>query len=284
MVNFFNMRRSQRRWIYPLLSGVTALSLALGTAVPTQAFSLFDLIRVVPQAVQIIQLSNLSDRQEVEIGQQINQQLVSQEFRLNRDPALNGYINQIGQRLASRSDRPNLPYTFQVVEDESINAFATMGGFVYVTTGLIRAADNEAQLASVISHEIGHIGGRHAVNQMRETAIQRGIATATGLDRSTAVGIGVELAVNRPNSRQAEFDADQRGLKSLTNAGYAPSAMVAFMEKLLNRSSGTPAFLSTHPNMGDRIASLRNRIGATRSNSGDGLNTGLYRNKIRSLR
>ncbi|MEB3336369.1 MAG: M48 family metallopeptidase [Leptolyngbyaceae bacterium] len=288
MPNFFsrNFRRSQRPWFYPLLSCAIAFSLFLGTALPTQAISWSDLFRVVPQVVQFVQLSNLSDRQEVEIGQQINNQLLGSEFKLYRNPAVNEYVNQIGQRLAAKSDRPTLPYKFQIVEDKAVNAFATMGGFVYVTTGLMQTADNEAQLASVIGHEIGHIGGRHLVTQMRETAIQRGIATATGLDRSTAVGIGVELALNRPNSRQAELDADQRGLQNLRKAGYAPSAMIAFMEKLLKNSSNTPGFLnilSTHPATAERISALKGKIDPARANIGDGLSSSTYRVRLKAM-
>ncbi|MFB2771184.1 M48 family metalloprotease [Pelatocladus sp. BLCC-F211] len=121
-----------------------------------------------------------------------------------------------------------------------------MGGYVYVTTGLLKAADNEAQLASVIAHEIGHIASRHAIEQMRETAIARGVATAAGLERSTAVQIGVDLALQRPNSREDEFEADRKGLRTLGRAGYAESAMIAFMQKLLQKRS-LPTFLSTHP-------------------------------------
>ncbi|MDX2096305.1 MAG: M48 family metallopeptidase [Leptolyngbyaceae cyanobacterium bins.59] len=279
MLNFFSpfLRRSQRRWLYPVLSVMIALGLTLGTAVRLQAIPLGDLIF---QGIQLIQISNLSDDQEVAIGRQMNDELTRSEFRIFRDPALENYVTQIGQRLAARSDRPRIPYTFQIVADRDINAFATMGGFVYVTTGLMRAADNEAQLAGVISHEIGHIGGRHLVEQLKETAIQRGIATATGLNQSQAVGLGVELLLNRPNSRQAEFDADQRGFQTMGRAGYAQSAMIAFLEKL--QSSGTPEFLSTHPNSANRVAALRSRLGRS-GPKGDGLSGTAYKTKIRSL-
>ncbi|NJN86583.1 MAG: M48 family metalloprotease, partial [Leptolyngbyaceae cyanobacterium SL_7_1] len=163
-----------------------------------------------------------------------------------------------------------------------VNAFATMGGFVYVTTGLIRTADNEAQLASVIGHEIGHIAGRHAVEQMRETAIAQGVATAAGLDRNVAVAIGVELALRRPNSRQDELEADQLGLSNLIRAGYAPSGTVGFMQKLLNQSS-VPAFLSTHPATADRITALNRMIDPATANVGDGLDNAAYRSRISRL-
>lgn len=270
--------RLPRPWLYPLLSLVVALGLWVGQPLMAQAISWLDLIR---SGVQVIQLSNLSDRQEVELGRQINEEITTRQVNLYRDSAINAYVNQIGQRLAANSGRTNIPYTFQVVNDPAINAFATMGGFVYVHTGLLQAAANEAELASVIGHEIGHITGRHAVKQMRQQAVARGVATAAGLDRNAAVGIGVELALRRPNSRQDEFDADQRGLVAMGRAGYAQSGMVSFMQKLLN-SRSTPTFLSTHPAVGDRIARLRQQINPNQT-TGSGLDTATYRSRIRTL-
>ena len=282
MLNLFSFlsRRYQRRWLYPLLSVVIALSLVLGSPQVTQARPWFDLIF---RGVQILQLSNISPRQEIQIGQQINQQLVSSEIQLYRNSEINRYVDQIGQRLAQESTRTDIPYKFQVVNDKNINAFATMGGFVYVNTGLLTAADNEAQLASVMAHEIGHIAGRHAIGQMRQQAIAQGVAAAAGLDRNLAVQIGVDLALRRPHSRQDEVEADELGLDTLQNAGYAPVAMVDFMEKLLKKGGSVPTFLSTHPATSDRINALERAIDPARSNVGDGLDTNAYRSKIRTL-
>ncbi len=91
----------------------------------------------------------------------MNQQMLSQRFRPNRDRALAAYINDVGQRLAAQSDRPDLPWQFQVVDSREINAFATMGGYFYITTGMLGFLSNEAELAGVLAHEIGHIEGRH---------------------------------------------------------------------------------------------------------------------------
>lgn len=282
MLNLFSFlsRRYQRRWLYPLLSVVMALSLVLGSPQVTQARPWFDLIF---RGVQILQLSNISARQEIQIGQQINQQLVGSEIELYRNSEINRYVDQIGQRLAQESTRTDIPYKFQVVNDKNINAFATMGGFVYVNTGLLTAADNEAQLASVMAHEIGHIAGRHAIGQMRQQAIAQGVAAAAGLDRNLAVRIGVDLALRRPHSRQDEVEADELGLDTLRNAGYAPVAMVDFMEKLLKKGGSVPTFLSTHPATSDRINALERAIDPARSNVGDGLDTNAYRSKIRAL-
>lgn len=277
----FIFHRFRRRLIYPLLSLFVMVGVWLGTPLASQAFSIFDLLI---RGVQIIQLSNISDSQEVQLGKQINQQLVNREVRLYRNAAVNRYVNQIGQRLVPYSDRRGIPYTFQVVDDNGINAFATMGGFVYVNTGLLRLADNEAQLASVIAHEIGHIASRHAIDQMRQTAIASGVASVAGLDRSAAVQIGVDLALRRPNSREDEFEADQRGLATSTRAGYAPSATIAFMEKLLQGGGrSVPTFLSTHPATRDRITRLRNAINPQTANVGNGLDSAAYKTNIRPL-
>ena len=281
MFNFFSLlsRRSQRRLVYPLLSLVVAVGLFLGSPLVAQALPWADLLL---RGVQVIQLSTISNKQEVQLGKQINQQLVGGQVRLYRNREINRYVEQIGKQLAATSTRSDIPYTFQVVADESVNAFATMGGYVYVNTGLLRTADNEAELASVIGHEIGHIAARHAVEQMREAAIAGGIATAAGLDRNRAVQIGVDLALQRPNSRKDEYEADSLGLQNLGRAGYAQSAMVSFMEKLLKQGGSGPTILSRHPATGDRVARLRSAIDPQTGN-GTGLDNAAYRARIRPL-
>jgi len=271
--------RVRRRIFYPIISVVVALSIFLGQPLVSQALPWAEIIL---QGVQVIQLANLSDRQEVALGKQINQEVLRQ-MRPNRDRQLNAYINDIGQRLVKASTRRQIPYTFQVIQSNQVNAFATMGGFVYINTGLIKAADNEAQLASVMAHEIGHIVGRHAVNQMKEQATVGLGAAAAGLNRSQAVALGVELALRRPHSRKAEYEADSLGLRMLSSAGYAPSAMPAFMKKLVSASQ-PPTFLSTHPATTDRIARMNEMIPASQRNVGDGLNPTEYRRLTSSVR
>ncbi|MDV3351943.1 M48 family metalloprotease [Leptothoe sp. LEGE 181152] len=102
--------------------------------------------------------------------------------------------------MAFYTERRQISYTFQVIEDDGVNAFATLGGFVYLNTGLLQTADNEAQLASVIAYEIAHVDRRHAVQQLQQAAIAQGILTAGGVDQSAAIALGVELALHRPNS------------------------------------------------------------------------------------
>ncbi|MDX2244897.1 MAG: M48 family metallopeptidase [Leptolyngbyaceae cyanobacterium bins.302] len=266
-----------RRWAHLVIAIVTTFGLVVGQPLVSQALPWGDLIL---RGIQVIQLSSLSPRQEVEIGRQINQQLISQRIRILQNPEITQYVNQIGQRLVAQNNPSGIPYTFQVVNDRSVNAFATMGGFVYVNRGLLLLADNEAELASVMAHEIGHIAGRHAVEQMRKTAIASGLVGAAGLDRNAAANIGVELAFRRPNSRKDELEADSFGLETLRRAGYAQSAMVTFMSKLL-RDGSVPTFLSTHPATSERIARLQQLI--TSADAGDGLDRAAYRARLRSI-
>jgi len=280
--------RRQRRWLYGALALVTALSLWAGTPQSAQAISWLELIF---RGAQILQLSNISDRQEVAIGSQIDRQiarqLASNRTPIIRDPAINDYINRLGGRLAQSSARPNIPYTFQVVDNRDVNAFATMGGFVYVNLGLMLLAENEAELASVVAHEIGHIAGRHAIEQMRDRAIRSGILSAAGLDASQAVQIGVQLALELPNSREAELEADQLGLANLRQAGYAPTATVTFMQKLQQQGGNrfVPTILSTHPATGDRIRILQNNLRGNPPtlDQADGLDSQQYRDTLRQL-
>ena len=269
-------QRSYRRWFYPLISLVVALSIWVGQPLASQAFSWADLLL---RGIQVVQLSSLNDRQEVALGQQINAEITGSQVRLVRNSRITDYVNQVGQRLAAKSDRPNLRYTFQVVDADSINAFATMGGFVYVHRGLLKAADNEAQLASVMGHEIGHIAARHAIKQMREKSIAQGLLGVAGLDRSTAVNIGVQLALNLPNSRKDEYEADQRGLATLGRAGYAQSQMAAFMQKLVSGRSA-PTFLSNHPAASDRVVRLRQLAQQNPTSGTDGQNSADYRSRV----
>lgn len=270
-----------RRLGYGLVALLSAVTIGLATPQASHA-SLFDLIF---QGIRYVQLANLSDQNEVRLGNQIDQQLKAQGVRLyNRNPAINSYINEIGQRLAVSSDRPSLPYRFQVVQDDSINAFATMGGFVYIHTGLIKAAQTEAELAGVIAHEIGHITGRHAINQMRNAALASGVAGALEVDQDTLVNLGVQLALQLPNSREAEYDADRRGFHNMGRAGYDTTGFVNFMRTLERQGGTPPEFLSTHPNPGNRVNNLQSMHNAGEySNTGNGTDAAAYQKRISGL-
>ncbi|MGJ5673162.1 MAG: M48 family metallopeptidase [Nostochopsis sp.] len=233
----------------------TAASVGLSTPKPAEALPFQDLI--VP-GIQYFQLSNLSTKEKVKLGSNIHQQVRS-KYKVGT----NANITRIGQNLVRFSSCSQTPFKFYVVQDSSINAFATTGGYVYLHTGLINAADNEDQLASVMAHEIAHICNDDLVNKLRQAQLAQGAASLAGLNSSKLTSVAYQLAVDLPNSREAEFNADAKGLQYLQRAGYNPNAMPAFLKKLVNRSS-TPAFLSTHPNPRERISVLERKIAGNR--------------------
>ena len=246
-------------------------------------FSLRDLL---PSAVELLQLSTMSDTREVSIGSQIDAQLKANgNVSVYNSTSVQQFVETIGDRLVAVSDRPELPFTFQVVNDSNINAFATLGGFVYVNTGLISLAENESELAGVIAHEIGHITEKHVIERMKQAAIARGVAGSVGVDDNVLVSIGYELALSLPSSRRAEYEADEVGLAMLEAAGYAPSGIVTFFEKLAAASGGgrPPTFLSTHPATESRIDRLDQQIDDDERDQGDGLDTAAYRQSISPL-
>jgi beta-barrel assembly-enhancing protease len=278
---FGRSKNHYRHFLYGFTAFILSISLNLVLIQPSYSVSWLDLMI---RGIQVVQFSNISNAQEVELGSSINQELInSGQAKIYRNQSINSYINQIGQRLAKTSERSDLSYTFQVVDSSDLNAFATMGGYVYVNRGLIAAADNEAELASVIGHEIGHIAARHGIEHMRDQAVAQGLLSAAGLDRSDAVQIGVELAVSRPNGRSDELEADRLGLNNMIKANYAPEGILGFMQKLLQKGGSTPTFLSTHPATSERIKILKELINPQTAKVGDGLDNRAYKNRISSL-
>jgi beta-barrel assembly-enhancing protease len=269
-LSFFGRRRTYAA----LLTVVMSASILL-TPQPGQAFTLLDLIL---KGIPIIQAFSINDQQEMALGAQTNQQIVSQ-MKMSQNREMIEYVNNIGQNLVRSSARPNIKYTFQVVQDDAVNAFATMGGFVYVNTGLLKIADNEAQLASVIGHEIGHITGRHSIEQMKQTLIAQGVTSLAGLGSSQLSNIVMNVALRLPNSREMEYDADRRGLDNIIRTGYAPSAMPEFMKKLASASSA-PAFLSTHPSPPDRVQRLNSMIAPQYRAKTEGLDQNNYKQRV----
>lgn len=246
---------------------------------PALGFNLGDLII---NTIRYIQVSNISDEQEVRIGSQINELLLEQQYQPYENPQVNQYVQQVGERLVDRSDRRDIPYTFQVVESDQVNAFAIPGGYIYVTTGLLRAADNEAQLAAVLAHEIAHVNERHSVEQLKRQVLAQGIADTAGIDSNTLAQIGYQLAVQLPNTREFEYEADEVGLEILRASDYAPIAAINFFENLMEQG-GTPEFLRTHPTTDNRIEALREQIDVETASSGAGLSSADYQSQIAPL-
>ncbi len=206
-----------------------------------------------------------SKSQEVQLGRQAQAQ-AEQQLDLVRDTTLNNYINTLGQRLARFSPAQDYTYSFHVVRDKRINAFALPGGPVYVNTGTIAACQNEDQLAGVIGHEMTHIAMRHATNQAsKRMALETPLAIAGGMAGGAAgslaqlgIGFGANL-VTLKYSRSAEEQADLGGTHMMYDAGYDPDQLARFFQIIESESGSRSAqFLSDHPNPGNRVQLIHN--------------------------
>jgi predicted Zn-dependent protease len=205
---------------------------------------------------------------EIAMGRQLSRELESQ-VTLVQDPTINEYVNRVGQNIVKNSDS-KIPFTIKVIDSDEINAMSLPGGFFYVNTGLILAADEESELAAVMAHEIAHVTARHA-------AEQQGRANAfnlASLPLSIFTGGLVGAAIQQASSilipmtflkfdRSAEEEADWLGLQYLYTAGYDPGASVSFFEKLQARESAKKkmsSLFSTHPPTESRVAKTKANI------------------------
>jgi len=215
----------------------------------------------------------LSEADEMKMAEQVHQELLKQ-VRLVEDRSLNDYVNRLGQSLARRSERSNIPWRFYVVNDKAINAFATLGGRVYIHTGLIATTTSEAQLASVMGHEIGHIVGRHGLENVKKAqklgmfAIGATIVGAIfggqgGAQAGEAIGSLIAGGFLMKHSRDAEREADFLGLYNIKNAGYNTGGMVEMFQMLQQVSKGggsMGSILASHPDPREREANTRMEI------------------------
>lgn len=198
---------------------------------------------------------------------------VEKQYKIYTDKEVNNYISALGQKLAVHSERPDLKYEFYVVDSNEVNAFAVPGGFVYVTTGIIKELENEAQLAAVIGHEIGHIAKKHSVKFLQRAIIANyGIEFLSNLiggkgEKAEITKIISTIGINflfLKNSRENEYEADEQGAYLVSKIGYSPRAMVEVQEHLMKLRKSKPTaleeFLSTHPISENRIAHIEEYI------------------------
>jgi beta-barrel assembly-enhancing protease len=206
--------------------------------------------------------------QEVQAGKEYSAQ-VEKEMPLVNDAALNSYVSRLGQKLAAKAPGNQYPYTFKVVNQKEINAFALPGGPIYINLGTIQAAANESELAGVMAHEISHVVMRHSVNQAsKQAAAQIPLAILGGRMGGGMVGqlaqLGIGFGVGSlfmRYSRDAEREADLVGADILHDAGYNPQGMVTFFRKLEAETGARGSdFFQSHPNPGNRADAVAKEI------------------------
>jgi predicted Zn-dependent protease len=205
------------------------------------------------------ELALISSNEEIEMGREAATQ-VERNLPLVSAPELRGYVQQVGLSLARQSERPTLPWQFSILDDSAPNAFAMPGGFVFITRGMMLLLTSEAQLASVLGHEIGHVAARHTVTQLsrwRVAQMALGLGGFSGGMQAfdSLAGMEPSFLLLYPDGREAERQADQLGFTYLRRAGYAVSEFA----EALKRTSATeqktvPSWLSTHPASIERIS------------------------------
>ena len=206
---------------------------------------------------------------EIKMGKQYAM-MVEQTARMVQDPVINEYVNRIGQNLVRNSDA-KVPFTIKVIDSDEINAFALPGGFFYVNSGLILAADEEAELAGVMPHEIAHVAARHAMQQMTRAQYAR-MATiplifvgSWGVYEAASMAINLALPLTFMKfSRDFESEADFLGVQYMYKTGYDPQAFITFFEKIEAKNKKQPGTLarafSSHPPTPDRITKTQAEI------------------------
>ena len=248
--------------------------------------------RVVNPATGQSELTAMSPAQERQLGRQQHPQVIVQFGGAYEDPALQAYVAGIGERLAAVSELPDLDFTFTLLNSDVVNAFALPGGYVYVTRGLLALADDEAELAGVLAHEIGHVTARHSAQRYsRGVLAQGGVVVGSILAGVLGGGAAADLAQQAGGagaqaylagySRDQEFQADELGVRYLARAGYDPAAMSSFLDKLgrndalARRLAGredapdpASSWFATHPRTPDRV--LRAVEQASAATAGEG--------------
>jgi predicted Zn-dependent protease len=212
-------------------------------------------------------LRTVSLQEEVAIGRQISGNLLD-AAKLVDDATLQAYVNAVGRWVALQSERPDIPWRFGVIESDDINAFAAPGGFVFVTKGLYRQLDSEAELAGVLGHEIGHVVRQHHLNVLQQSKL----IDLAGRKFSKKVSDGNEAVQNligngaeimaRGLDKDAEYEADRIGMVLAARAGYDPWGLPVVLQDIGKVSGGSVALLfKTHPHPDDRLAHLSDAVG-----------------------
>ncbi|HXF96588.1 MAG TPA: M48 family metalloprotease, partial [Gemmatimonadales bacterium] len=217
------------------------------------------------------QFALIGEGQEIRLGRDYDQEVVA-TLGLYPDSGLQRYVHELGLRLARTSERPSLPWTFRVVDDPVVNAFALPGGYIYVTRGILAHFNSEAELAAVLGHEIGHVTARHSVSQIsRQQLAQLGLAVGTivspELERYAGLASAALGVLFLKYSRDDERQADELGLRYLRRGNYDAREMAdvfTMLERVSAAAGGgrVPEWLSTHPDPGNRRARIQQLVAA----------------------
>jgi beta-barrel assembly-enhancing protease len=229
----------------------------------------FGVVSCTQLAAPVANLNFVSVDQERQITDEFVKDVESKQHVVS-DPAIASYVSSLGGRLAATLANPDFPYTFRVIDDPTVNAFNIGGGHIYVHSGLLKAADSEGQVASVLAHEMGHQIHRHVAKQIsREQLFQTAASLAIGQNASQWIQLGASLGITTGQlyfGREAERQADSEMVPITIRAGYDPREALAMFEKLKEINQGDPgrvaALFSSHPPTQERIDDVTRQIAA----------------------
>ena len=243
------------------------------------AVSLFGGFLFAAAPVLVSSITLISVRDEIALGREAQQQVKAKLPEVGGDVA--AYVSSVGRRLAARAGGPKYPYSFSIADYKEINAFALPGGPVWIHRGIIHAAENEAQLASVLAHEVAHIARRHAADQITKRLVANGLLGLLGAVLGNEGGARTAQMAAQvlaggymlKFSRDDEREADRVGAQIMRRAGWDPRAMIEFFDILRRQQGRDPhsveIFLSTHPAPGERATLLRNELPRARAGRRD---------------
>ena len=212
----------------------------------------------------------LTPEQEIALGLQTAPEMAAQFGGIDPDPQLGDFVSQVGNRVVQNTVASQTPYEYQfhlLADPQTVNAFALPGGPIFITRGLLSRLQNEAQLAGVLGHEVGHVIGRHSAERIAKDQLMQSIIGAVGMasdDPQSAQQMAALVAnmIQMKYGREDEMQSDSLGVHLMSDAGYDPTELIHVMEILEEASGGQeqPEFMSTHPNPGNRAAHIEEHI------------------------
>ncbi len=236
------------------------------------------------------QFNIVSSTEEVRMGKEFSTE-IEQQFEIYDDGVVTGYVQAVGDRIARVCDRRDIEYHFTVIKKDELNAFALPGGYIYIYTGLLKTLDNEAQLAGVLGHEVGHVTARHATERLTAMyGYQLLVTLILGDDPNFWAKLTSDIFSTTgflAYSRKNEYEADMLGTGYAYAAGYDPSGMSQLLGKLASTGESEPSkleeLLSTHPPTAERIVRVEGIIAGIPAKSGLMVNEGPYSQMKKNL-
>jgi predicted Zn-dependent protease len=251
-------------WAAQILAVLASLGLA-----PEARAQFGDFLKKAAEKAQKAQkaLQPMTVEEEREVGQEVAAKVVA-FFHLYKDEALTRYVNLVGATVAAQAERQDITYHFAVLDSDDINAFSAPGGYIFITRGAVALCEDEAELAGVLAHEVGHVAGKHVLK-----IVERDKALRAGMDETKAYmpgsaylhkmskGILIKL-IDQGLAPSDEYDADQRGIKYAHAAGYPADGLARFLTKLdqATEQGGKSFWTRTHPPVKDRNARIQQTI------------------------